>query len=179
MCCEWCQMTPPTDRRPDLHALVRALSLRLFGAVPIALTIHLVTGASHRLCVEDAAGRAPPGLEPIGACPTVPAEDVWAQGPVPKRLSDCQRVYWPGLGAFRFAKKQAAAVALLWEARFGGGDEHEVEQAVLLREADSECNRLADLFRRHAGWGVLIIQGDRPGSYRLADLPPWAQEPEE
>jgi hypothetical protein len=53
----------------------------------------------------------------------------------------------------------------LWAAREEGT--LEVNQAVLLRAADSDGARLHDLFRGHPAWGKLILRGHSPGSYTL------------
>lgn len=68
---------------------------------------------------------------------------------------------------FAFSKTQAPVIETLWLARQAG--EPDVDQGVLLRTAHSDSTRLSELFRRSPAWGVLLIPGDTPGTYRLAD----------
>lgn len=96
----------------------------------------------------------------------------------PFRFSaDFREVHWHGQ-LFRFSKTQAAIVELLHQAK--KADTPDVQQAALLEQAGSQSMRLTELFRRGDGaraWGLFIIQGDEPGSYRLAESPTVARLP--
>jgi hypothetical protein len=77
---------------------------------------------------------------------------------------DFSNVKW-GETAFVFSKKQRRVVGALVAAWREHG---EVHQAGLLDAADSDSQRLRDLFRDHPAWGTMIIPGDEVGTYRLA-----------
>jgi hypothetical protein len=162
-------MTAPASRDEwdSFLPFLRAYSLRRYGDLPVAITLHLHHGEVYRVAIPLTAP------EPALRVAQMPTADDWASGPEPKRLSDFQRVYWPGVGAFTFTPKQRAVVGLLWEAWQDDADE--VAQGDLLAAADSDSPRLYDLFKHHPdrplGAGRLIVPGATPGTYRLAPLP--------
>ena len=134
---------------------VQAFCLREYGRQGTAITIHLSHGRSYKMPLPLLPSRAP-------------APPEWASGPVPKHLSDYQRVYWPGVGIVTFTPPQAKAVRLLWEAMEEGT--HEVGQTALLAAAGSAAVKVSDLFKSCEKWRRLIVRGDGP-RYRLAELP--------
>lgn len=76
------------------------------------------------------------------------------------------RVFDSGDGAsYQFGPTQAAAVRVLHEAWVAG--QPVLSQEAVLEAADSDSSRLADVFRRHPAWGVLIVPAGG-GMYRLA-----------
>ncbi len=83
------------------------------------------------------------------------------------RLSDDGRtLIWFGR-RFTFTRTQGPIVALLLSAWEEGT--RDVSQDVLLRAAESDSLRLEFVFRRNPAWGLIIVQGDAPGMYRLAE----------
>lgn len=155
----------------QLASLVQAYAQRKYGVPAVAITIHLLHDQPHREPLVIGGGAAPPPCDHDPPGPVARPVTDWASGELPKALSDCQRVYWPGLGEFRFGEKQAAAMRLLWEAYEDGT--HEVAQTVLMAAAGSD-GRLHDLFKNHRGKplgpGRLIVAG-AAGNYRFAPLP--------
>ncbi|NOX55286.1 MAG: hypothetical protein GXP27_12785, partial [Planctomycetes bacterium] len=81
---------------------------------------------------------------------------------------DYRSVLWDG-DTFTFTPLQAACVKILWEHREQGTPE--VGEQTILTEADSDSNRLLNVFERgkHPAWGTLIVPGTRKGTFRLAD----------
>lgn len=163
----------------EIVRLVRAYALRKYGDGVDGITLHL-----HR-CRPSYEPFPPPGYSPQaanGAGLPSPRRgegtSTWGTGSSPKHLSDFQLVYWPGLGTFSLGDKQARVVERLWEAWEEGRPG--VKQAELLRAADSDGDRLRDLFRSSNAWGTLIIRGEQPGTYSLppvaADEPPANEE---
>jgi len=98
----------------------------------------------------------------------------WNSGPEMNFVNNCRSVYHPDTQptTFHFADKQRIVVQVLREAMEDGT--WDVGQDHLLRKAESESTKLADLFKRHPAWGTLIIKGASPGTYRLASV----REPE-
>ena len=84
----------------------------------------------------------------------------------------CEAVRW-GETVYTFTLKQRMVVAALREARELGV--HWVSGDALMEAAESDNNRLRDLFRGHPAWGTLIVSGlqagGRAGMYRLAEPP--------
>lgn len=162
-------MSTSRDDWTDISTALRGVGLRRYGQTAVSVTIHFLGGDRITLPLSAPLPGEEQGRSNGGRA-------LWASGPDPKHLSDFQRVYYPGLSPadFSFSPKQAKVVAVLWEARFEL-DNPDVDQAALLREADSDCGRLLDLFRRagrtHPAWGTLIVPGARPASFRLAELP--------
>ena len=81
---------------------------------------------------------------------------------------DFASVNWYGT-YYTFTAAQARVVAALWEAWQNGTPD--VRQETLLDEAGSESRKLANLFRDHPAWGVLIVPGAARGLYRLVSPP--------
>ena len=163
----------------DLVSLLRSYCLRKYGCVPTRITLDLPIGRA---------------VEPIPPCPFLdpgggpdvlpicrpeppddPEGDAVAPDPpgvragAPRHSPDFRLVSWPGLGSFVFSPKQALAVRELWAAEEGGNPE--VPERQLLAAADSDGDRLADLFKRSPAWGVLVLRGARPGTFRLPEPP--------
>jgi hypothetical protein len=86
----------------------------------------------------------------------------------PRHSSDFRTINWYGT-KFKFTATQAAVVRELWAAK--KNDTPDVSQARLLEAAGSDGRRLDDLFRRSPAWGVMIVQGEMGGTYRLGDEP--------
>lgn len=86
--------------------------------------------------------------------------------PQPWHSADFREVRWPGLGDFAPTPKQALVVARLWRAREEG--EGPVGQRELLQAADSDCDRLVDLFKGSPSWGRLVVPL-KDGTYRLPE----------
>lgn len=100
--------------------------------------------------------------------------------PAPKRVPEPEPVardrpsYSPGFRAvnwygtmYHFTPTQARVVAQLWQAWQNGDGDGSVQQVILLEAADSDQQRLRDLFNRgdHPAWGTMIIAAlDRGGS---------------
>jgi hypothetical protein len=87
--------------------------------------------------------------------------------------SDFRSCRW-GTEQFTFTTQQAACVQVLWESRRRGTPD--VSQITVLEEAGSAMAgsrkpRLRDLFRKHAAWGTMIVQGHARGTCRVADPP--------
>lgn len=84
--------------------------------------------------------------------------------------SDFSVVTWRGQ-SFRFSPKQRVIVAALWQARLEGYEW--IRQEALLEAAESDCQRVRDLFKGHAAWGTLIVpavlSGGPMAAYRLAE----------
>jgi hypothetical protein len=73
-------------------------------------------------------------------------------------------VQW-GETRFEFTPKQRVIVKLLFGAWRDG--ERDVRQDALLDAADSDSQRLRDVFRGHPAWGVMVTQGASGGLYRV------------
>ncbi len=73
-------------------------------------------------------------------------------------------VLWDG-ERYVFSASQAAVIELLWDAM--ENDTYEVRQELLLEAAGSESEKLANLFRDHSSWGVLVVPGSARGTFRL------------
>lgn len=82
----------------------------------------------------------------------------------PYHTSDYQLVRWKEY-SWNFSPKQRVVIRLLWEAWEKGAPE--VPQRTLLDAAESECDSLAELFKKHPAWGVLVTRAG-PTIYRLA-----------
>jgi hypothetical protein len=90
-----------------------------------------------------------------------------------QRLAPCSHgpdfctIRWNGQ-RYTFTATQRAIVRQLWAAWESGNSD--MGQEALLAGAESESDSIADLFRgKHPAWGVVIIQGDLKGTYRLAE----------
>lgn len=163
---------PDRDDWRDLVAMIRRYTLRRYGVAAEWVAFGLGRmGEVRDVIPPGPTGR--PGDRPAGPRPS--AVSGWASGPDPKHLSDFRQVYRPGLlgrdgspagPVFTFSAKQALAVGELWAAEEGGSPE--VQERQLLAAADSDSDRLADLFKRHPAWGTLIVRGVLPGTFRLA-----------
>lgn len=67
-----------------------------------------------------------------------------------------------------FTAAQSAVVRVLWRAWEMGVPD--VRQETLLVAAQSEAERVADVFKRHTAWGTMI-QSAAKGTFRLAPPP--------
>lgn len=124
--------------------LARKISAEMFGSEPIEILFVLEDKRESRLPL--------PSRIPIRS-----ADSPW-------HSKDFRQISWPGLGVFYLTLKQAAVIRLLWKARAeGAGD---LPGQVLLRAADSDSNRLVDLFAKSSAWRTLI-QSTRKGLYHL------------
>ncbi len=149
---------------PDRLQVLEQVRL-LLETMPEAIDQVILRGPGVRVEIDVANGAVP-----LPAIPSASA-DPWASGPRPKRRENFHQVYWPGRGTFTLSRLQARIVETLWDAQEQGRPS--VSQAELLRNADSDCTRLRDLFRRSPAWGALVLQDpERPGYYRLPELPP-------
>jgi hypothetical protein len=123
----------------------------LSGHVELSLTLPL----APRRTVADTAGHSSPVELPAG--------------PEPTHAPDFASVNWYGT-IYTFSKKQRLVVANLWRAHEEGYEW--LSQESLLDAADSDCQRLRDLFRGHPAWDAMIVSalpsGGPPGGYRLA-----------
>jgi hypothetical protein len=151
--------TPPVPAIAEALSNLGKLLAGLDGVRQVA--IRVVDGALAGLVVTELThnGRPAPPAE------QAPATH-WRYSP------DYRKVWWHG-HHFRFTVLQAAVVEHLAIAREGGLPE--VHQWEILKAVGSECTRLSDLFKRGdaaRAWQFLIVQGDAPGTYRLADEPP-------
>lgn len=106
----------------------------------------------------------------LAASPRCHVSEAQTPARLPRRShsNDFRSVHWFGV-QYSFTASQAAVVKLLWEA--DENDTPEMSQQAILEEIGSDCQRLSDLFKRHAAWGVMIVQGETAGSYRLANEP--------
>lgn len=83
---------------------------------------------------------------------------------------DFRSAHWYG-DDYAFTGNQAAVVKILWEAWKNGTPE--VSDAHLLTKAESDCKRLADVFRdartgkHHDAWDKMIVSGTTKGTRRL------------
>ena len=166
-------MSAPRDDEllAQIMDLVRILSLRRWGRVPIYLRLTFPDGLEQQEIVPPATIHAATSA-PLASSPSVPAapaEDPWTVGHDVRHSDDFTRVFVRGVGDFRFAAKQAAVIAALWDAREDGAGER--DQRALLTIAASDCTRLRDLFSRSPAWGTLVVQGMTPGNYRLCEMP--------
>ncbi len=168
--------------KPDTHQLYEELrraairyALSKYNCIPLGLSLLLPNGQQHTEPIRPL-DLSELNLDPKTAAPAAQPQSAanWASGPEPRHLSDFQSVYWPSLGVYRLSPKQARIVEVLWEARFGS-DNPDVDQATLLRAADSDCTRLLDLFRSggktHPAWGKLVVPGESPATFRLPEPP--------
>lgn len=82
-----------------------------------------------------------------------------------RHSKDFASVVWRG-EPYSFTATQAAAVKLLWTAWEAGTPimRHET----VLVEIGSDADRLADIFKGHPAWMVMLIQGDVKGTVRLS-----------
>lgn len=105
------------------------------------------------------------GIQPATAPPAAPLPE----GDRPSHSKGFSSVNWRGT-VYSFSPKQRAIVAALWNAR--GECCPWVAQDALLDLADSDSNRMRDLFKGHPAWGVMIVSaalhGGPTGSYQLA-----------
>jgi ketosteroid isomerase-like protein len=89
--------------------------------------------------------------------------------PTCRHSEDYRSVHWMGT-QYQFSERQAAVVQRLWEAWEDGTPE--LSTATLLEAAESDCDRLRDLFRsssgNHPAWPVMFQSGSRRGTYRLS-----------
>lgn len=81
---------------------------------------------------------------------------------------DFRSVNWYGT-PHEFKPMQAACVKVLWEAWQNGTSA--VGDATVLELAQSDSERLPLVFRDHAAWGTMIVDGQTKGTHRLADPP--------
>jgi hypothetical protein len=92
------------------------------------------------------------------------------EGAAPDGHSDDFRRVTRGGVSYELSPKRAAVVAALYDAEQalarGEGDGTR-SQADLLRIAESDCQRLHDLFRGSAAWNTLVVSDGR-GNFRLA-----------
>jgi phenylalanine-4-hydroxylase len=81
---------------------------------------------------------------------------------------DGRLVYWPALGWFILTRKQASIVQSLWAARQSRlvG----LHQYQLLADADSDSERLIDVFKHSPAWKRLVVPCPIPGYYTLPAL---------
>jgi hypothetical protein len=146
----------PSDEWDQIVELIRRYSLRRYGDAVLGISLHLQHLGDVRE-VFPFPGRVLAGRDP-------PAQD-------PYHTSDFQLVIWHG-ERYTFSPKQRAVVARLWAAWEKGWPG--INQQQLLRAADSDAVRLADLFKRCPAWGKMIVSIG-PGLYSLSP-PPEEQE---
>jgi hypothetical protein len=140
----------PRDDFDELMHHIRQHISRRYGRRAKWVSIGLDDGEQVRYLVA----------EPVGC---------GADPPQQSHSEDFRVVLWFGR-RYTFTPSQASVIAVLWNAWESGL--LDVGQADLLAAAGSDCTRLQDLFKRrgqmHPAWGVLIVVGERLGSYRLA-----------
>lgn len=157
-------MPAPLNPDPrDMFKTVRGWTDEVFpDSINVEILVHFHGGKATRI-------RVPKCNQPAAATPKVV---------VFRHDATYRDVFWHG-HRFKFSKTQAAVVELLHLAKKDGHPD--VDQGVIIQQIGSEAGRLIELFRRGDGaraWGLLIVQGDTPGSYRLADRPPEPTEDE-
>lgn len=107
------------------------------------------------------------GVVTVSAAVTLPPptteEQLQAASRGIRYSNDYAAVKW-GDVTFSFSKKQRRVVHALMAAWRDGQAAH---QTSLLDAADSEANRLRDLFRDHPAWGTMIAPGEEVGTYRI------------
>ena len=140
---------------PDLEILFEAVRAycrkRIPGDPPVCIRVKLKSGEliSHPI---------PP--EAVAVPVTEPSRPAVSHSP------DYRSARWHGTD-YTFTVKQAAVVRVLWEAWEDGAPE--VGCATLLQVAESDAERLRDVFQGHPGWGSCIVPGERRGTYRLSE----------
>ena len=166
------------DEYHDLCRLIRVYTLRRYGRPAEWVAFGLGPLGEVRDVVPPYPFLCPgggPDAQPI--CRPEPPSDPAGEGPAagrPRHSPDFRQVGWPGLGSFALSPKQALAVRELWSARLGGASP-DVPERELLAAADSDGDRLQDLFKRSPAWGVLVLRGSRPGTFRLPEPPKGAE----
>jgi len=89
---------------------------------------------------------------------------------LPKKLSrhshspDFRFVNWFGT-PYSFTAAQAACVEVWW--RCWEISCPEIGDATVLEEASYETRRISDLFKKHAAWGTMIVEGSTKGTHCL------------
>lgn len=164
-------MAAPRDEQllEQIIALTRAHCLRRWGRIPLYLKFIFSDGCEQQELLPPAAVPAlPPPALPAPAPPAPAGPRPWDGQPW--HAPDFSVVRWPGHPEYVFGEKQATVVGVLWDARFDGSCP-DVGQQTLLHAAESDGQRLRDLFRNHPAWGELVVQGARAGSFRLPELP--------
>ncbi len=134
-------------------------AVRWFGDFNISCPPELLTTLLTLQIRPDA--QAGPNAEPEqSAQPTLEA-------PLPVRRPgpDYRDVLWHGAN-HKFTATQAAVVKVLWEAYTN--ETPDVGQETLLEKAGSDAKRLSDLFKGHAAWDTMIVEGTTRGTRRLA-----------
>jgi hypothetical protein len=94
------------------------------------------------------------------------AEIAASSEPTCHAANDYKTVIWYGR-RFSFTETQSRIVAVLWAAWEDGS--RDVSQESLLKSADCDSQRLEYLFRRSPAWNLIVVRGDAPGMYRLAE----------
>ena len=110
---------------------------------------------------------APDLNEALRATPTPPPLAVPSSAKA-AHSPDFRSVNWFGT-VYEFTPNQAACVKLMWEASENGTPS--VGDQTILVAADSNSERLSLVFRDHAAWSTLIVEGQTKGTHRLADPP--------
>ncbi len=82
-----------------------------------------------------------------------------------RHSEDCSYLHWDGHDWHFKTDIQQAVVRLLVEAYEDG--EPDVHQTDLLARAHTDCKRLRDVFKHHPAWGIVIVPGIKPGTFRL------------
>jgi hypothetical protein len=143
---------------PDRHRLP-GTSLGPLGAeVEVEPGIEVeVLGTTYEILdflAQQQSAEAPP-----------PAAD---QAPLPRcrHSVDFRDVVWNGV-SYKFGRLQAISVKVMWQAWENGTPE--LGQRTILAEAGSDSTKLVDVFRNHPAWGVMIVTGSTPGTYRLSE----------
>jgi len=86
----------------------------------------------------------------------------------PTHSADFHSTNWYGR-IFTFGPTQAAAFKLFWEAWEVGSPE--LGGTFVIENCGAKSTKLADVFRDHPAWGVLILPGATKGNFRLPDGP--------
>lgn len=82
-----------------------------------------------------------------------------------RHSDDYRTVIWHGR-QFTFSPTKAIVIQLLHEANLAGMPD--VSGQVLIEKAESNSNRISDLFRDDPAWNVLVVSGKDKGTYRLS-----------
>ena len=109
------------------------------------------------LLVQDSSSSEVSATDPAKVLPTSEAHSV-----------DFRSVKWLGI-PYEFTPQQAACIKVLWEAF--ENETPSIGDASILEAAESDAERLGLVFRSHAAWGTMIVEGRTKGTHRLAEPP--------
>jgi hypothetical protein len=122
---------------------------------------------AHRHATQPAP--AEQAREPLAKVTSPPCAQSPPAAPLPsaRHGPGFRSVHWFGTD-YTFTATQGACVKLLWDAWVNRTPEVGQEYILQHPEVGSDSQKLADLFKDHPGWGVVIVKGLTRGAYRLA-----------